>query len=42
MLSTMDDSSYRFGTTYVGSKQMGPAEVGWVIGLVYIFIFISL
>ncbi|XP_008329299.1 mitochondrial import receptor subunit TOM40B isoform X3 [Cynoglossus semilaevis] len=26
MLSTMDDSSYRFGTTYVGSKQMGPAE----------------
>ncbi|XP_068603214.1 LOW QUALITY PROTEIN: mitochondrial import receptor subunit TOM40B [Brachionichthys hirsutus] len=26
LLSTMGDSSYRFGTTYVGSKQMGPAE----------------
>ncbi|XP_012685002.1 mitochondrial import receptor subunit TOM40B isoform X2 [Clupea harengus] len=26
MLSTQGDSSYRFGATYVGSKQMGPAE----------------
>ncbi|CAL9690757.1 unnamed protein product [Knipowitschia caucasica] len=26
MLSTMGDSSYRFGATYVGLKQMGPAE----------------
>ncbi|KAM4630507.1 mitochondrial import receptor subunit TOM40B [Polymixia lowei] len=26
MLSTLGDSSYRFGATYVGSKQMGPAE----------------
>uniref|UniRef100_A0A8C6T376 Translocase of outer mitochondrial membrane 40 homolog, like n=2 Tax=Neogobius melanostomus TaxID=47308 RepID=A0A8C6T376_9GOBI len=26
MLSTMGDSSYRFGTTYVGTKQMGPGE----------------
>ncbi|KAM9723446.1 mitochondrial import receptor subunit TOM40 homolog [Menidia menidia] len=25
-LSTMGDSGYRFGTTYVGSKQTGPAE----------------
>lgn len=27
MLSTLGDSSYRFGATYVGAKQMGPAEV---------------
>ncbi len=27
LLSTMGDSTYRFGATYVGSKQMGPAEV---------------
>lgn len=27
LLSTLGDSSYRFGATYVGSKQMGPAEV---------------
>uniref|UniRef100_A0A667ZDE9 Translocase of outer mitochondrial membrane 40 homolog, like n=1 Tax=Myripristis murdjan TaxID=586833 RepID=A0A667ZDE9_9TELE len=26
MLSTLGDSSYRFGATYVGSKQTGPAE----------------
>ncbi|KAM6986687.1 mitochondrial import receptor subunit TOM40 homolog [Aplochiton taeniatus] len=26
MLSTLGDSSYRFGATYVGTKQMGPAE----------------
>ncbi|XP_071751175.1 mitochondrial import receptor subunit TOM40B [Centroberyx gerrardi] len=26
MLSTMGDSTYRFGATYVGSKQTGPAE----------------
>lgn len=26
-LSTLGDSGYRFGSTYVGSKQMGPAEV---------------
>lgn len=26
MLSTLGDSSYRFGSTYVGSKQMGPGE----------------
>ncbi|KAJ3608880.1 hypothetical protein NHX12_023409 [Muraenolepis orangiensis] len=26
MLSTLDDSSYRFGVTYVGSQQTGPAE----------------
>ncbi|XP_026156952.1 mitochondrial import receptor subunit TOM40B [Mastacembelus armatus] len=26
LLSTMGDSSYRFGATYVGSKQTGPAE----------------
>ncbi|KAL0962582.1 hypothetical protein UPYG_G00342060 [Umbra pygmaea] len=26
MLSTVGDSSYRFGATYVGTKQMGPAE----------------
>uniref|UniRef100_A0A3B4AGS9 Uncharacterized protein n=1 Tax=Periophthalmus magnuspinnatus TaxID=409849 RepID=A0A3B4AGS9_9GOBI len=26
MLSTMGDSSYRFGATYVGLKQTGPAE----------------
>lgn len=32
-LSTMGESGYRFGSTYVGSKQTGPAEV--------IFIFIS-
>ena len=27
LLSTLGDSSYRFGATYVGTKQMGPAEV---------------
>lgn len=27
LLSTLGDSSYRFGATYVGAKQMGPAEV---------------
>lgn len=27
LLSTLGDSSYRFGATYVGLKQMGPAEV---------------
>ncbi|KAL2079965.1 hypothetical protein ACEWY4_023758 [Coilia grayii] len=26
MLSTLGDSSYRFGATYVGTKQTGPAE----------------
>ncbi|XP_065144202.1 mitochondrial import receptor subunit TOM40B [Paramisgurnus dabryanus] len=26
LLSTVGDSSYRFGATYVGTKQMGPAE----------------
>ena len=26
-LSTQGDSGYRFGSTYVGSKQTGPAEV---------------
>ncbi|CAL8292393.1 unnamed protein product [Merluccius merluccius] len=26
MLSTLGDSSYRFGVTYVGTKQTGPAE----------------
>lgn len=26
-LSTLSDSGYRFGATYVGSKQTGPAEV---------------
>lgn len=26
-LSTLGDSGYRFGATYVGSKQTGPAEV---------------
>ncbi|XP_063041001.1 mitochondrial import receptor subunit TOM40B [Engraulis encrasicolus] len=26
MLSTLGDSSYRFGATYVGAKQTGPAE----------------
>lgn len=26
-LSTLSDSGYRFGSTYVGSKQTGPAEV---------------
>ncbi|XP_062343267.1 mitochondrial import receptor subunit TOM40B [Osmerus eperlanus] len=26
MLSTLGESSYRFGATYVGAKQMGPAE----------------
>lgn len=26
-LSTLGDSGYRFGGTYVGSKQTGPAEV---------------
>lgn len=26
LLSTLGDSSYRFGATYVGSKQMGPGE----------------
>lgn len=26
-LSTLGDSGYRFGSTYVGSKQTGPAEV---------------
>ncbi|XP_075868381.1 mitochondrial import receptor subunit TOM40B [Nelusetta ayraudi] len=26
LLSTLGDSSYRFGATYVGAKQMGPAE----------------
>ncbi|KAG7219410.1 hypothetical protein INR49_019060 [Caranx melampygus] len=26
LLSTMGDSTYRFGATYVGSKQTGPAE----------------
>uniref|UniRef100_A0A3Q3WZD7 Uncharacterized protein n=1 Tax=Mola mola TaxID=94237 RepID=A0A3Q3WZD7_MOLML len=26
LLSTLGESSYRFGATYVGSKQMGPAE----------------
>ncbi|XP_068188755.1 mitochondrial import receptor subunit TOM40B [Antennarius striatus] len=26
LLSTLGDSSYSFGATYVGSKQMGPAE----------------
>lgn len=26
-LSTVGDSGYRFGSTYVGSKQTGPAEV---------------
>ncbi|XP_029022307.2 mitochondrial import receptor subunit TOM40B [Betta splendens] len=26
LLSSVGDSSYRFGATYVGSKQMGPAE----------------
>ncbi|XP_068431639.1 mitochondrial import receptor subunit TOM40B [Clinocottus analis] len=26
LLSTMGDSTYRFGATYVGTKQMGPAE----------------
>lgn len=25
-LSTLGESGYRFGATYVGSKQMGPAE----------------
>lgn len=29
LLSTLGDSSYRFGATYVGAKQMGPAEVRW-------------
>lgn len=33
-LSTQGESGYRFGSTYVGSKQTGPAEV--------IIIFISL
>lgn len=28
LLSTVGDSSYRFGTTYVGSKQTAPSEVG--------------
>lgn len=27
LLSTTGDSLYRFGATYVGSKQTGPAEV---------------
>lgn len=27
-LSTLGDSGYRFGSTYVGSKQTGPTEVG--------------
>lgn len=27
LLSTLGDSTYRFGTTYVGSKQTGPSEV---------------
>ena len=27
-LSTIAESGYRFGATYVGSKQTGPAEVG--------------
>lgn len=26
-LSTLGDSGYRFGSTYVGTKQTGPAEV---------------
>lgn len=26
-LSTLGDSGYRFGATYVGSKQTGPTEV---------------
>lgn len=26
-LSTLGESGYRFGSTYVGSKQTGPAEV---------------
>lgn len=26
-LSTIGESGYRFGSTYVGSKQTGPAEV---------------
>lgn len=33
-LSTLGESGYRFGSTYVGSKQTGPSEV--------INIFISL
>lgn len=33
-LSTLGESGYRFGSTYVGSKQTGPSEV--------IDIFISL
>lgn len=27
LLTTLGDSTYRFGTTYVGSKQAGPSEV---------------
>lgn len=27
LLSTLGDSTYRFGTTYAGSKQAGPSEV---------------
>jgi hypothetical protein len=27
-LSTIAESGYRFGATYVGTKQIGPAEVG--------------
>lgn len=30
-LSTLGDSGYRFGATYVGSKQTGPAEVHLII-----------
>lgn len=33
-LSTLGDSGYRFGATYVGSKQTGPAEV-----MLFLFVF---
>lgn len=32
-LSTLGDSGYRFGSTYVGSRQTGPAEVSTHIAL---------
>lgn len=30
-LSTLGDSGYRFGATFVGSKQTGPAEVSLLV-----------
>lgn len=35
-LSTLGESGYRFGSTYVGSKQTGPAEV-WIHSNLFVF-----